>query len=137
MPNGSRIDEDFIIVPTFVALVSKEMNLVVIFLNEFQTERFVPAFRENVERYLATDAIPKSVVSELFLQNFDQCFSNVMLVIVLFEGISLVTGTRSSNRRNIYHARTFLNVVGRLYWNFKLMNVVKTEVHQFIESIFA
>ena len=137
MPNGSRIDEDFIIVPTFVALVSKEMNLVVIFLNEFQTERFVPAFRKNVERYLTTDAIPKSVVCELLLQNFDQCLSNVMLVIILFEGISLVTRTRSSNRRNIYHARTFLNMVGSLDWNFKFMNVIKTEVYQFIESIFA
>jgi len=57
MPDRSRIDEDFVIVSSFVTLVSKEMNLFIVFLNKFQTEWFVPAFGENIEWDLATNTV--------------------------------------------------------------------------------
>lgn len=83
MSNCSRVDVNFIIVSSFVRLVSKEMNLTVAFvLNMSERISLVPSGREDVKRYLAADGIRQAVRAELFPEGGDEGFADVVDVIV-------------------------------------------------------
>lgn len=53
--DGSWVFVNFMIVSSFVALVSEKVDFIVLFLNELKAERFVPPFWEHIERYLTSD----------------------------------------------------------------------------------
>jgi len=55
VPNGSRVNVYLVVVAALIALVSVEMNFVVLTLDVLEAERFVPACWEYVERYLAAN----------------------------------------------------------------------------------
>ena len=64
-----------------VGTVSKEVNLLeALVCNMVQTEGFVPAIREDVERDLATNCKCEAKVCELLLQHLDECLTDTMLL---------------------------------------------------------
>ena len=97
--NGARIGEDLVVVTALkkrtsaqfpcterlmayrVGLVTEEVDLLEAFVrNMVQTEGFVPAIREDVERDLATDCKCEAKVCELLLQHLDECLTDTMLL---------------------------------------------------------
>lgn len=55
VPDSTRVLVDLMIIATLVALVSEEVDNIILVLNVLEAERFVPPLWENVERYLAAD----------------------------------------------------------------------------------
>lgn len=66
MSNGPAIGVDLIIITTNMSLVAKEVNsgivdstrVLCVVLEMLQTIRLIPASREDIERYLATNRVP-------------------------------------------------------------------------------
>ena len=55
MADGSAVLVDLVVVSTFVAFITVEMNLVILLLNVLEAKRFVPALGENIKRNLTSD----------------------------------------------------------------------------------
>ena len=113
MSDGARIAEDLIVVASLDVrkenradrhrLVSKEVNLVVV-RQKLETVRLVPSLRNDVEGNLSANEIDEVHVRELLLQHFHHLLANVVLLVVLTKGVSLLLGAVAANGADIDHA---------------------------------
>ena len=53
--DGARVFVNLMVVSSLIALVSEEVDFIVLLLNVLEAERFVPPLWEDVKRYLASD----------------------------------------------------------------------------------
>ena len=67
MANHPRVIVYFKIIASRLALVPKEVDFIVLVLNELEAEALVPAFREDIKGYLASYGVLKFEVSEFIL----------------------------------------------------------------------
>ena len=58
MTDRAWVDEDLVVVAPVVALITKEVDLIISLLNKLQAERLVPSFWEYVEWDLSPNTIP-------------------------------------------------------------------------------
>ena len=81
---------NLIVIATLVSLVSKEMNFVVIVLDEAEAARFVPAFRENFKRGKTANAVMQINALHLFLQGSYEWLPDVRLLLEFNEVFALL-----------------------------------------------
>ena len=108
MANSSRVLVDFVIVATLVALVTIEVDLVVLLLNILEAEGLVPALGEDIERDLATNGELQVEVGELRTESSDESISDLGGLIEVLESITLLSGAVSADGRNVHHTVTVL-----------------------------
>lgn len=113
MTDGASIAKDLVVITTLTMrpytvsyrhrLISKEMDRFVI-LQKLETVRLVPSLGNHVEGNLTADKIDKVHVRELLLQHFHHILANVVLLVVLSKGVSLLLGAVAANGADIDHA---------------------------------
>lgn len=113
MTDGASITKDLVVITALTmrlhtrsyrhCLISKEMDRIVI-LQKLETVRLVPSLGNHVEGNLTADEIHKVHVRELLLQHFHHLLANVVLLVVLAKGVSLLLGAVAANGADIDHA---------------------------------
>ena len=91
MTNSSLVLVDLMIVAAWVALVTEEMNLIVILLNILEAERLIPSLWEYIKRYLTSNGKLQIQTLELLLESRNEGGPNVSGLIVILEGVSLIS----------------------------------------------
>ena len=109
MANRPLIDVNLVIVATLGRLITPEVNLVVLILDELEAEGLVPAHREDIKRDLATDGEPQIKVGELGSESLYHSLAHARLPIELLEGVPLGLGAVAADRAHINHAVAELN----------------------------
>ena len=137
MADRARILPNFEVVSTLVALVTPEVDLVVILLHKLKTEGLVPALWEYVERDLAANAVPQTHICELLLEDRDKVAPYVVLLIVGLEVIALFAGARPAHWRNIEHSSASLHMDGGLNRNVELVDVIEAELNHVVDPVFS
>lgn len=105
----SSISIDLMIISTWLALVSKEVNLIEILLNELQAVRLIPPLREDIKRNLTTNGKGQVLVSELLLESINEISSNVVFFVVSLEFVSFFSRAVSADWTDINHACSVFN----------------------------
>lgn len=95
MSDSPAVLVDFVIVSSLVSLITEEVNLLeALVLYVSKSVGLVPASWEDIEGDLSTDAVCKVVGCELFLQEVDKVSSDIVLLVVGFEFVSLLYAVR-------------------------------------------
>ena len=134
MANCALVKPDLVVVATIIALISPEVDLIVVVLNELEAEGLVPALREDIERDLASNGESKVEVGKLRLKCSDHGLADEGSLIVILKLISLSLGAVSADRANIDHTITELNESSSLDGDIKVGDVVKDEVNQSLKG---
>ena len=91
VPDGSLIRIDLMIVTSRLALITEEVNLIIVFLNILQAEALVPSFREHVKGDLAANREGQFVCAELFLELVDEISADIGCLIEVLKGIAFLS----------------------------------------------
>jgi len=109
MADSSVIGVDLMIIAAWLALISKEVNLIEIFLHELKTETLVPALWEHIKWNLPTNRECQIIGTHFSSKCLYKSLSNVGSLIILLELITLLSGTVSTDGANIDHTWSVFN----------------------------
>jgi hypothetical protein len=133
--NSSWVLEDLMIVTTLVALVTIEMNNVIVFLNILQAETFVPSFWEDIKRNLSSNRELQVQTIHLLLESEHECLSDSSSLIVVFESVPLLLIAVSSDWGDVHHSISVFKERSSLDWDVQVSDVSQTEVNQLLQVV--
>lgn len=124
------------VVPTWGRLVSKEIDVVVVF-QEAKTIGLIPAFWKHIEADLPTNCIPQVVISKFLLEDSDEFLSDTVLVVVGIECFSFCLGAVPPDGRDIDHSCPVLDECASLDGDLQVGDVMQAEVQEGLQLLFA
>lgn len=147
MPHSPLITEDLPIVPSLKRLIPKEVNRRIIHtrptrkrllcLHMLQTIRLIPPMREDIKAELPTNAIRKTIVRKLLLENIDEIPPNIMHLVIIHKLIPLRKRRIPPNRRNVHHAIPKLYKRPPLDRNIQVCHIPEHEIHKLFVFVLA
>lgn len=136
MSNSSLILKYFVIITSFACLVSIEVNVPLIIIQEFEAVSLIPSSWENIKWNLTSNWVSQRKIRESCLQDFNKVSSNMMLMIIFLEFVSLLQRTISPNRRNVNHSSSVLNECPSFHRKLDFAHVLKSKIHQILVLLF-
>lgn len=107
MPFDPFVGVDLIIVSTFECLITKEMDLVEIFLFQMpEAVSLVPTCWEDIEGNLTADGVGKAEVGEVGPKGFDKLLANLVLFVINFVFVTFGVATVTADWRYVDHTVT-------------------------------
>lgn len=110
------------------------MNFIVI-LEELETVCLVPSLRNDIERDLSTNEIDKVVLWELFLEHFNHLLTNMMLLIVKAERITLLLRTVATHGTNVHHSGAELDERSSLHGNVQITEIAQDKIDKSVQLL--
>mmetsp|Transcript_6886 Transcript_6886/g.10393 ORF Transcript_6886/g.10393 Transcript_6886/m.10393 type:complete len:200 (+) Transcript_6886:168-767(+) len=138
VPYGSGIGKDLIVIAPLVRLVTKEVDFVVLLLADvIQAVRLVPALGHDIKRNLTADAESQVISLEALLHSRHHCGPDLVLLVVLLKGVSLLPGAASPNRTHVQHPRAELHKGAPFHWNVDICHVAQDPIDDFLQLVFS
>lgn len=124
------------IVSTLLRLITEEVYLIKIILNELKAKCLVPSTWEHIKGNLTTNRVCQVVLIKLCLQNFDHLFADPSFLIVFLKVIPFRLAAISTDRRYIEHAVAKLHKGPALDRNVQVSNINENKVDKFFQLFF-
>ena len=122
--NSPLVEINLIIVSPFKAFITKKVDFIILSLNEFQAEGFIPTQGEYIKGDLTSDGVAQPVVRKLGLKCINHSFTNQVFLVVFFKIVALVSSAVSANWADIEHPIAILDKSSTLDRDIEVCDIV-------------